>query len=274
MSNDKDFLEDVSFWNKKIRFNTPLKYSFFLLYLVYLLFVIFYLGLLNYYISTNQLLADFLFIVLFVFALIVGVKVPKSFQKLIINNKDIFKSEEISQKFLNYVSKSFRSKIEFYIPLLSALIIITMFLIFDIYFDIYPTIFGYPLFSRKSEYFEIESSLKDMFLFALILRCIFMFIGILIITSGLIIIMFLFKSLNFLNNKEKELLKEPLTYLDLRKGIFNKFISLLVIFILIPCILIAIFMFELKGFFNGRFYFYIMIIHFIMFIRYIGCLAK
>ncbi len=231
--NNTQFLGDIRFWVHRLRFNTSIKYI--------------YLGLIIFYIFNNTIILKGYSVYFesnfFIDLIVLGVSLlaihianfcPKAFQELINENKNIFPSEEIYRNYINTANNTFKSKLEFYIPIiLGAIYALGIF-----FYSGLLTNFEYVVWAGKEFYFEKE--LIFIYFLNSILISASYFVFFLIIWSGIIIIINTFTSLNKLGTE-----KFPLTvsYKDLKIGAFEKigkFIIKLVIPIILLCSFISI----------------------------------
>ena len=207
---NKNFLTEINNWMKRIKFNTRLKYSFIILYFFWIFVEIFVVsGIMNY--LTGMLFADLLTILVFLVGIHVGSKTPKDFQEMIIDNKNIFKSNEIFLDYIEAVKDIFKSKKEFLIPLLLGLLLLLGFLQAD-----FSTNFEYATLSGKT--YILVGAEQTLYMIVRIIYAILYCILALVAFSAILIVFNTFKCLNKLGMKQYRL---NVTYKDLKTGSFE-----------------------------------------------------
>jgi hypothetical protein len=210
---NKKFITDKKFWVNRIKFDTPLFMIIFPIYFIILFINLFVLTGLDNYLNNYSYLWEILIILLSLFALILSIKVPKRLEELIIQNKNIFFSDEIYEKYLSLVKEKFYSKKEFYFPLIFALIFSTL-LLYDVGIS---KNFEYTVYGSKTIYFS--GTLRIIFIIAIMLSYVLWFISVLCLASALIIVISTFRCLNLLGTKKIPL---KLNYKDLKKGFIDQ----------------------------------------------------
>jgi hypothetical protein len=106
-------LTDIKYWPEKLKFKTSFKYYFLILTLI----AVIYLTIIEPETLIDSLFTYINLLTIYILALYLNSKIPKKFQKIIHDNKQIFEDHE---KYRKYVSKIFNSPLEVYIPLICA----------------------------------------------------------------------------------------------------------------------------------------------------------
>ena len=241
------------FWINRIKFDTSFKY------IVPISFVLFtYLSLVflhggpELYIEGAQYLVDALLIAVWMFDIYIGKNIPILFKDLIRDNKNMFYSEDVYEKYLKFVIDSYDNKKEkFLSPIMGILLFFGMLYVFGLSSNFRLTGFG-----------QIQRPLEESLVPLNILVCTLaaaMWALITTITiSGLILILVTLKCLSQLGTSETPL---KVTYKDLKIGAFNS-IGKFILSVTIPAIILSTFVsaiglfhiFAFQGFLTGYFY--------------------
>ncbi|MHA1282979.1 MAG: hypothetical protein ACTSQP_10780 [Promethearchaeota archaeon] len=206
-------IENIKYWNKRIKYNTIFKYCYFLIYLSYW-YLILILDLYTIYIESGLFLSDLIFIITVIAMLKMSKNAPKTFHDLINFNKNLFKSDKIYQEYKNSVYEIFNSKIEFYIPLFISIIYAGLGFY---YIDTFNFI----------EFKNDEFSLLLSYMILIALRCIIWAVSLIIIVSGCFILHFILKSLMTLLNNENYFLNVRYRELRMKRDGFFKFVTII-----------------------------------------------
>ncbi len=204
----------MKFWVNRIKFNTPL-------YLIIFYSVWFFVILneavltgLDNYVSQSLYIRDFITVSVSIFIIYMSITVPKNFLSLININKDLFSSKEGFENYLNYTHKVFSSKKELILPFIIAII-------FAIGFFFYQgknRLSGIVIVNNEIRH--INESLLWFYYIEFFMNVIVYFFAILLVFSGFLMFLMIFKCFNELG-KEKFSLK--ITYRDIKTGLYNNF---------------------------------------------------
>ncbi|KKN17388.1 hypothetical protein LCGC14_0966300 [marine sediment metagenome] len=161
------------------------------------------------------------------YALYRAKKIPKSFEKLIENNKSILVDPD---NYKGLVSDTFKSNLEFYVPLILAIVYV------GVGFSLGPL---FEIASRTitvgTETIIITNEMFIVYIIGNIMIAVWLFIAALLIVSVLVMIVNTFRSLNILGEKNLKI-----SYEDLKAGGFEA-IGKFVISISIPTIVLSTF---------------------------------
>ncbi|TXT61462.1 MAG: membrane protein of unknown function [Promethearchaeota archaeon] len=220
-------------WIDRLKFKKPLLILFFLLMAAEFLISVLFLGDFDLYMSApfqNLLMYG----VIFSCALYISATLPKKFFELIITNKIIFESDDDFFKFLNDTDHSFYKKLELIFPPLFGL----------------GYLIGLLLVGYSNEGFKavgwagLSTRIPEQYVYLNILTYFitgtYIFFLFTISFSTIIVIFWIFKSLNKLGSEKYPL---NVTYKDLKIGAFDrigKFVISLTIPIIILCTILSI----------------------------------
>lgn len=224
MDSREESLTNIKNWGKRFRFDRPI-----ILIMILILGILvepvyyIYIGDFEWYVRGYYgYLWDIFTVAATLYCLWIELNIPRKFQELLIVNKEFFESEEISKKFKRFARDTFRSKKEFYIPLIIAFFLIT------------PMVYGtyiYYITHRWDSNWDILTIniVRDTIYYM------FFTIAILIAASGVIIVALSFKCLNHLGTEEFPL---KVSYKELRMGDFYD-LGKFIISVTIPGILFS-----------------------------------
>ncbi|TXT58934.1 MAG: membrane protein of unknown function [Promethearchaeota archaeon] len=242
--NELKLLKNAKFWRERLKLDSWGKYPFIFLYILHIIDLFLTYDFISNF--TNYLL-DMMLITTILFAVYIVKKIKYSFQDLMIKNSSIFKSEESFRYYNSYLIEKYRTKKEFYIPIILYLI----------WFSI--------SFTNNFEFIFTDTygiQNPDLVFLGHILRIgaytiwyTVTFVWILVVGSTLIIFITTFICINKLGSKEYPL---KVTYEDLKIGAFEQ-IGKFIISLSIPAILIGTFfsiigltfIFFVRNFFYG-----------------------
>lgn len=222
---DNNLLADFKFWINRIRFDTPLKYTFFGLILVAQLINIYIIGWES-YIASAFYLRDLLVVGLFIYSIFISKKIPSLFKESLF--REILK-DDCYEGYVKSVKKTFKSKSEFFLPLLGIISIIAF-----LYMLISGT-FRYT-FERRiwtDRYLEGYMYILNVICF-LLTSIVYMILFILFI-SAFIMLLSAYKCINKLGTKDYPL---NVRYKNLKSGAFET-IGIFIISLTIPTILLS-----------------------------------
>jgi len=234
MINDNN--EDYAFatpklWVHRLKFNTSLMSIFFIIYFASWILSVFFIMGIDLWLSANRYIIDAFCIVIFLFGIHIGKKVPKNFNDMITNNQEIFLTPNSYKEFLELFQKAIKSKTEYYFPLLCSVL---MFL--AILGEGFLNDFSYNEWGGvKVPTVGLNRILLVIFLFLLALAY---SILVLLVFSGIIVIVIILRSLNKIGSNQFPL---KVTYKDLRLGAFND-IGKFIISLSIPLIAASTFL--------------------------------
>jgi len=221
------FLSTIKFWRKRLKYDSWFLLSFFMIFGLVLLFLRFIVIGIEFYIRSLMYLTDLLLIVLCIFALYMGITIPKSFERLLEKNESILVDPE---EYKEFVGDTFGSKIELYVPLILAIVLVVSSMSSTVRTQITSR-----TFMAGTETIIITDEKFIFYLLGTILNEVFLFIGALVVGSALVTLINTFRTLNKLGKKNLKI-----SYEDLRAGRFEE-IGKFVISISIPTIVLSTF---------------------------------
>jgi len=230
-------LDQIKFWKNRLYLDGKLKYGFFILYFSQMLLHIYFIGGLHEFLADIPIF-DIIIIASMIFALFMESKIKGSFEDLIVDNKAIFESDNIFEKYLEYVYQKFKSKTETYLPVI----------LFIIWFIIYIFMMDVPNKFLNNTYQgrQVPSDLYWLNITKFVITKFLIWLPwILTVGSALILIIYSFQCINKLGTEEFPL---HVTYQDLKIGAFES-IGKFVISMSIPAIILSTF-FSITGLIN------------------------
>lgn len=225
----REFLTNLTFWRQRLRIHTFAKYIFLAGMISIMLCNVVAVGMI--YFSSDGFISDMIVLVAFLFCSIMSASIPKSFQELILNNKNLFYLDETYESYISHVTEVFKSRKEFILPIIVGLLYGVSF----VYVGGIGTNFqGYAL---KGELIIIEAGTINYlaYLMLLVIALVIFSTFVMFILSTLFLVVFTFKCINLLGTEEFPL---NVNYKELKIGAFND-IGQFIISISIPLVLLC-----------------------------------
>lgn len=216
------------YWINRIKYDTPFFISFFILFFLDITVIIILNGLSS-YIESAGYLNHLVYFGSIIFLLYILNKGPKVFLKTMKDKANIFETEVDFINYLSYFYKICKSKLEFYLPIVIAIIYEVV--IISIYND------------RFSGILNLTGWLYVLNILQLILGMVWMFIFVLLIASGVLLLFSFFKGINALGDK----FSLRVTFRNLKLGYFDD-IGKFIMSVSIPTILFSTF-YSILGFY-------------------------